>query len=148
VDNGSVIIVIVLVALPVAAIVFAMSAGKAFDQIGKGPLSIEPDSDRGEGGGSSGPPISPAQREAEIRQMIEARSYRREARGEAALDIDAEVSKQLAASPPAGGDAALRDEVRQLVVARNERRVRRGEPGLDVEAEIDRQLRDLEGLGQ
>ena len=77
---------------------------------------------------------------AEIRQLLEAKSARREARGEPPLDVDAEVA---ALTQPQGQDEALRDEVRQLVIARNERRVRRGEEPLDVEAEVDRQLRDL-----
>ncbi|HEY1594137.1 MAG TPA: hypothetical protein VGF74_01975, partial [Thermoleophilaceae bacterium] len=81
-----------------------------------------------------------AEAEAEIRQLVEAKSARREARGEPPLDVDAEVA---ALTRPQGHDEALRDEVRQLVIARNERRLRRGEEPLDVEAEVDRQLRDL-----
>ena len=80
-------------------------------------------------------------REAEIRQMLEARNARRTARGEQPLDIDAELRALTA--PPA--DPALRDEVRTFVEARNRRRVARGEEPLDVEAETDRQLRDLQG---
>jgi hypothetical protein len=78
----------------------------------------------------------------EIRQMLEAKSARREARGEPPLDIDAEMAALTKPATPAA--EALRDEVRQLVIARNERRVRRGEePVEDVEAEVDRQLREL-----
>ena len=79
----------------------------------------------------------------EIRQMLEAKSARREARGEAPLDIEAEVAALT--QPAAPPDADLRDEVRQLVIARNERRARRGEEPLDVESEVDRQLRELGG---
>jgi hypothetical protein len=82
-----------------------------------------------------------AEQAEEIRQMIQARSDRREARGEPPLDVDAEVAALL--RPPGGEDAELREEVRQLVIARNERRARRGEEPLDVEAEVERQLRDL-----
>jgi hypothetical protein len=90
-------------------------------------------------------------REAEIRQMVEAKAYRREARGGEPLDVEAEVKRLLAeteAPPGAGIDRELREEVRQLVRARNERRMRRGEPPLDVETEVQRQVRNLEGLGQ
>jgi hypothetical protein len=88
-------------------------------------------------------------REQEIRQMVEAQSYRGEQRGDRPLDVDAEVEKLLApARRSAGGDRALREEVRQLVVARNERRARQGKKPLDVDGEIERQLRDLENLGQ
>lgn len=88
-------------------------------------------------------PASPAEAQEEIRQMLEAKSRRREARGEQALDIQAEMAALTDA--PSGHDAALRDEVRQLVIARNERRLRQGKEALDVDTEIDRQLRDLRG---
>jgi hypothetical protein len=83
--------------------------------------------------------------EAEIRQMVQAKSDRRVARGEDPLDVEAEVASLTApaAGPAAGVDEGLREEVRQLVVAQNERRARRGEPPLDVDAEVERQLRDV-----
>lgn len=146
-DAGTALIVIVLIALPIGAIVFALGAGNAFSQIGKGDMSIE--QEMPQGSGSLLPPASPEERAAEIRQMVQARSYRRETRGEAPLDIEAEVGKLLYRDrSPLGADRGLRDEVRQLVVARNERRVRQGKSELDVEAEVERQLRELEGLGQ
>ena len=80
-----------------------------------------------------------AEREAEIRQMLEARNARRAARGEATEDVDT----QLRALTAPADDVELRDEVRTLVEATNARRVARGEEPLDVEAEIDRRLRDL-----
>ena len=83
--------------------------------------------------------------------MVEAKSYRRQARGGQPLDIDAEVERLLGETDPGPAvaiDRELREEVRQLVLARNERRMRRGEQPLDVEAEVERQLRNLEGLGQ
>src|SRR6476660_3101293 len=146
---GTILIIVVLIALPVGAIVFARGAGGAFDQIGKGQFAMEEDFPQS----SQGPThaVSPAVREEEIRQMIQARSDRGVARGKEALDVDAEVEKLLAAdtdSPSLGDDRALREEVRQLVVARNERRQRQGREPLDVEREIERQLRDLENLGQ
>ena len=149
---GIVLVIVVLVALPVGAIVFARGAGGALRQIGKGQFAMEEDFPQ-----SSGAPVhavSAEVREEEIRQMIQARSDRGVAKGRKALDVDAEVAKLLAAEPaePAGpglgADRALREEVRQLVVARNERRQRQGKKPLDVEKEIDRQLRELENLGQ
>jgi hypothetical protein len=95
------------------------------------------------GGGPD--PVDPAIQAAEARQMLEAKSYRRQRRGQRPLDVEAEVSRLLE-SPGAqapGVDERLRAEVRQLVVARNERRMRRGEQPLDVEAETERQLKDL-----
>ena len=149
-DTGTVMILVVLLALPIGALVFAMGAGNALKQIGKGDLAIEQDLPQRSGsGGGAGPPVSREEREAEIRQMVQARSYRREQRGEKPLDVDAEVEKLLAPERSSlGADEGLRDEVRQLVVARNERRVRQGRKELDVEKEIERQLRELENLGQ
>jgi hypothetical protein len=146
-DYGTVIILIVVLAIPVAAIAFA-SSGTALKSLGKGPFAI--DRELPTHGMAPPPPISPRMREAEVRQMLEAKSYRREARGESPLDVDAELAKLMEAPAGGGGgvDAELRAEVRALVMARNERRMRRGQPPLDVEEEIERQLRDLEGLGQ
>jgi hypothetical protein len=90
---------------------------------------------------AAGPQSAEAQEE--IRQMLEAKSARREARGEPPLDVDAELASLMQEAPET--DPALRDEVRQLVVARNERRARQGKEPLDVEAEVERQLRDLRG---
>jgi hypothetical protein len=147
-DYGTVMILIVVVAIPVAAIAFA-SSGTALRSLGKGPFAI--DRELPTQGMAPPPPISPKMREAEVRQMLEAKSYRRQARGQAPLDVDAELAKLMEAPSrggPAGVDAELRAEVRALVMSRNERRMRRGQPPLDVEEEIERQLRDLEGLGQ
>jgi hypothetical protein len=147
---GTVLILVVLVALPLGALAFAMGAGNALKQIGKGDFAIEQEMPQ-KGGSGPPPPVPAAVREEEIRQMVTARSYRRVARGEQALDVDAEVEKLLEPAGGSGGlgqDKDLRDEVRQLVVARNERRKRQGKKALDVEQEIERQLSELENLGQ
>lgn len=146
IQSGDVLAAITLLALPIAAIAFARS-GPAWRSIGKGPLSIEQELPPPRLGGGE-PPVDPAVQAAEARQMLEARSFRRQRRGEPALDVDAEVARVLAA--PAArpdADAALRAEVRELVVARNERRMRGGEEPLDVDAEVERQLGDLIGFG-
>ena len=138
VESGLAVVVIVVSILGiVGALVAFVGSGELYDQVGKGGLSIERDPAAGPPPGSA---AARAEAEAEIRQLLEAKSARREARGEPPLDVDAEVA---ALTQPQGQDEALRDEVRQLVIARNERRVRRGEEPLDVEAEVDRQLRDL-----
>jgi hypothetical protein len=146
-SNGDAIIVIVATAIPLGLLSFAMGARNVFDQIGKGAFGMDHDPVASSQGGI--PPASPATREAEIRQMLEAKSYRRQARGQAPLDVDAELERLLREpGPNVGADPALRAEVRDLVVARNHRRARRGEEPLDVDAEVERQLRDLENLGQ
>jgi hypothetical protein len=149
-DPGMVLIVVALLAIPFAALAFATGAGKALKEIGKGQFAIEQEFP----GAGTGPvkPASRAEREAEIRQMLEARAYRAETRGEEPVDVDAELKKVLAADKSSGSslgeDEELRDEVRALVIARNERRGRAGKKPLDVEKEIERQLRELENLGQ
>lgn len=146
---GIVLIVVVVVALPLGAIVFARGAGRSLDEIGKGQFAMEQDFPQSSG--SSTYAVSAEVREEEIRQMIQARSDRGVAKGRKALDVDAEVEKLLASDSGGGGlagDKGLREEVRQLVVARNERRQRQGKKPLDVEKEINRQLSELENLGQ
>jgi hypothetical protein len=148
VEFGTVLILVALVALPLGALAFAMGAGNALRQIGKGDFAIEQEMPQR---GGSPPPVSAAVREEEVRQMVEARSYRRVARGEDALDVEAEVEKLLKPAGGAGGlaqDQDLREEVRQLVIARNDRRKRQGKEALDVEEEVERQLSELENLGQ
>jgi hypothetical protein len=139
----------------VMSIVFLLAKGSMYDEIGSGGL---PGEEEAPGGGSSfgggapdyhalaaGPALGQAEREQEIRQMLQARSERRERRGEPALDVDAEVARLLAAEPASTGhDPGIAEEVLQLVVARNERRERQGLEPLDLEAEVQRTLAELD----
>lgn len=152
ISNGEVILIIVLIAAPIAAIAFVAGAGRAFDQVGKGGLGLEFESDASQGLRDSGAGVNPGKAdEEELRQLLEAKAYRQRARGEQPLDVEAEFDRLIEeSSKPAvvDGDAALREEVRQLVLARNERRLRQGQEPLDVETEVTRQLREFENLGQ
>jgi len=130
----AIVLFVVVGVAAVAAVVALVSSRGTYDQIGRGGLSIGEDRPAAPTG-----PAAAAEREAEIRQMLEARNARRAARGEAPEDVDAQLR---ALSAPAV-DPELREEVRTLVEATNTRRVARGEPPLDVEAEVDRRLRDL-----
>jgi hypothetical protein len=140
----------------VMSIVFLLSKGSMYDEIGSGGLP-----DEGEIPGMRGSPygagapdytsivrspeLQRAEREQEIRQLLQARSERRVRRGEPALDIDAEVAKLLDAQPAnSGHDPGIAEEVLQLVVARNERRERQGLEPLDLEAEVQRTLAELD----
>jgi hypothetical protein len=126
------IVLFVVVGVAAVAAVWALvTSGGSYEQIGRGGMSIDEQ--------PVSAPATAAEREAEIRQMLEARNARRAARGEATEDVDAQLRRLTAPAP----DPELRDEVRTLVQARNARRVARGEEPLDVEAEIDRQLREL-----
>ena len=122
----------------VVAVVVAVSSGGLYERIGRGGLSMDGDDVRP--GPAPGSAQSKAEADAEIRQLVEAKSARRVARGEAPLDVEHEIASL---SRPAPADAGLREEVRQLVVARNERRMARGKEPLDVDEEVERQLRDL-----
>jgi hypothetical protein len=135
---GTVVIVLALVAV-VVAVASYWGSGRLYGGLGKDSLGMDHD-ERGPTA-AAGPQSAEAQEE--IRQMLEAKSARREARGEPPLDVDAELASLMQEAPET--DPALRDEVRQLVVARNERRARQGKEPLDVEAEVERQLRDLRG---
>ena len=125
---GIVLIVVVAVAALIAVGTLATS-GKSYDEIGRGGLSLRDGDD------------PPAAREAEIRQMLDARNALRHRRGRAPLDVEAE----LRALTRPETDPGIESEIRDLVHARNARRARRGEPPLDVEAEVAREIRALGG---
>jgi hypothetical protein len=144
IQAGYVLALITLIALPIALIAFART-GPLWEGVGKGRFAIEQELPPPGRLAQPEPPVDRKLQEAEARQMLEAKSYRRQQRGEAPLDVEAEVRRLLDAPGAAGPaiDEKLRVEVRQLDVARNERRMRRGEQPLDVEAEVQRQLTDL-----
>lgn len=125
----------------VAVIVALLSMrGDRYAHVGRGGLFE--DDDRGRSGSRAAPPpVSAAERDEEIRQMLDARNARRAARGQAPLDVDEEVARL---TRPAV-DPALEGEIRSMVEAKNARRARRGQPPLDVEAEVRRQIRELTG---
>jgi hypothetical protein len=93
VDTGTALVLIALIALPIAAVAFARS-GAAWRSIGKGPLAIE--QDLPPGGPVHDRPVDRALQIAEARQMLEAKSYRREKRGRPPLDVEEETERQLA----------------------------------------------------
>jgi hypothetical protein len=134
VDFGTALIAIAIIAVLVAAVSY-WGTGRIYAGLGReGGLDMTRE-----------PPAqaSGAEVQEEIRQMLEAKSRRRQARGEPGLDVEAELTALTQTT--AAGDPGLRDEVRQLVIARNERRLRQGKEPLDVEAEIERQLRAAGG---
>jgi hypothetical protein len=123
------------------AIALFFLPGDGYADIGRGGLGLDGhEQPRGPQPGSA---AFHAEAAEEIRQMVEARNARREARGQAPLDVDQEIAALTAAPGVSSADPALREEVRQLVVARNERRARQGRPPLNVEEEVERQLREL-----
>ena len=142
-DSFELVLIIVVAVAIVVAVFAALGTGDLYRSIGRGGLSLdEPDRDSGPPAAS---PAGRAEAQAEIRQMVEAKSARSEARGQGPLDVEAEIAALGGGGQAGGRDEALRDEVRELVVARNERRARQGKEPLDVEQEVDRQLRELGG---
>src|SRR3954454_15121753 len=131
---GIVIFGVVIVGA-IVAVITLFGRSQAYDQIGRGGLSLNEDPPPKASSGA----VAVRERDDEIRQMLDARNERRARRGEAPLDVEAELARLTAPAV----DPGLEAEVRQLVIARNERRERRGQPPLDVEEEVARQLREL-----
>lgn len=137
------VVIFVVVGLgAVLAVISLFGRSRLYDDIGRGGLSIGEDRDM-RPSGSGEQPVSAAEREDDIRQMLEARNARRAAQGRPTVDVEAELAELT--KPAAAADPEILEEVRQLVEARNSRRIARGQEPLDVEAEIARQLRDLPG---
>jgi hypothetical protein len=149
----------------IVAIVAICGAIVAVGMLGKGRLGSLYDHIGQEGDYSAavprpeprpGSPAAVAERDLEVRQMLQARNERRARSGQAPLNLDAELARLLhaPAGEPAGEDVAeaqaarhdpeLVEELRQLAQARNQRRIRRGEPPLDVPAEVQRALSELD----
>src|SRR5687767_8879483 len=141
---GIVIFVVVGVSV-VIAVISLFGRSRLYDDIGRGGLSIGEDRDmrpRSAPAGVGGP-TSTAERDDDIRQMLEARNARHAAQGRPTVDVEQELAQLT--QPAAASDPEILEEVRALVEARNARRIARGKEPLDVEAEIARQLRDLPG---
>jgi hypothetical protein len=86
-DAFAVVVVVVTILAAIVGLVTLGGRARAYDDIGKGGLSL----DR--------PPPEPAGtvvRDEEIRQMLAARNERRARKGEPPLDVEAEVRRQLA----------------------------------------------------
>ena len=84
---GTVVIVLAVVGLVVAAASYWRS-GQVYRGLGRDGLTLDSETSRP----ASGSPASAAEAQEEIRQMLEAKSARREARGQPALDVDAELA--------------------------------------------------------
>ena len=137
----NVVIWVVCVLAVLIALGALIASRKTWEDFGKGRFVMDGDSRRDSRSSSGG---AVAERDAEIRQLLEARNERRARRGEPPIDIEQELARLTTAAPAI--DPELREEIRQLVIARNHRRVRAGKPPLDVDAEIEREIAGLSGL--
>lgn len=122
-----------------AALAALVLSGKTWEEYGKDHLLMDNDHAAEPRAGSAAAIV---ERDAEIRQLLEARNLRRQRRGEPPIDIEGELRRLTTPTI----DAELRSEIRDLVVARNHRRARAGKPPLDVEAEIEREIARLPGI--
>ena len=116
-----------------------VTSGRLWRDIGKSHMLMEKDNER------QPPPESAAalsERDAEIRQLLQARNELRQRRGAATVDVEQELARLKTPTV----DPALREEIREHVVARNHRRERAGKPALDVEVEVERVIAGLGGL--
>jgi hypothetical protein len=145
---GTVLLIVCVVSLVIAVLALTWNR-RTWEEYGKRGLILESE----QPGSAEPPPGSPAdaaQREDEIRELLEARNARRARRGEALLNVEEEISalsEPTAGAPRPDIDPELRAEIRQLVVARSERLVRAGKPPLDVEHEVQRQIDALGDRG-
>jgi len=121
------------------ALLALASSGAVWKEFGRNRLILDRDLP---GGPAPGSAAALLERDAEIRQMLDARNARRLRRGERPVDVEQELARLTA--PQIDGE--LRAEIRDLVIARNHRRARAGKPPLDVEAEIEREIAGLSGL--
>jgi hypothetical protein len=135
----NIVIWVVCILALVIALGALIASRNTWEEFGKGRFVMDRDSAPAP---EPGPGAAPAERDAEIRQLLEARNARRARRGEPPIDVEQELARLTAPAV----DPALREEIRQLVVARNHRRVRAGKPPLDVEAEVEREIAELSGL--
>lgn len=93
VSNGEVIIIVVAVVAPIAAVAFA-GAGAVYRQIGRGTFAMDHERRDSQGLDLSSA-AGLAEQQAELRQMLEAKAYRQRRRGEEPLDVEREVARQL-----------------------------------------------------
>ncbi len=128
----NIVIWVVCIVAVLVAFVALIAGRKTWEDYGKGRFVMDHEAPRDRA-------ASVAERDDEIRQLLEALGEHRARRGEAPVDVDSELARLTAPAI----DPALREEIRQLVVARNHRRVRAGKPPLDVEAEIEREIASL-----
>ncbi len=133
-------IVVAVLGAVVAALAFLRSGG-VYEELGKGDLALDESGAKGPAPGSA---AWRAEADMELRQLLEAKAARAEARGEEPIDVERELAR-LSGQAATATDPALLAEVRDMVIASNERRERRGQPPLDVDAEIERRLRDATG---
>jgi hypothetical protein len=152
--NPLIDLVVAIVALCGAiGMIGMLRTSSLYDRIGEGGVStpVSPPEPR------PGSAAAVAEQEAEVKQMLQARSDRRVRQGEEPIDVEAEAKRllQRPAGSPAGAHAAaggeahrhdpeLVEELRQLAEARNQRRLRKGETPIDVRAEVERALAELE----
>jgi hypothetical protein len=145
-SGGALVVLVTAALIVVVSVAFIVTGGRgsAYDQIGAGGIMREDEYAGGTPPAAHESAAGQAEREREIRQMLNARSERLVRGGQPPLDVDAELERLLSGEhAPSAPDPELVAEVRTLVQARNERRIRQGIEPLDVDAEVTRTLEQL-----
>lgn len=135
-DAFGTLVWVVAIVGALVAVYTLIGTGRSYREIGGGGMPHDED-DRCD----VAPMGADAERDLEIRQMLEARNARRARRGEEQQDVEAQLAALTRPAPVV--DDELREEIRQHVVAHNARRVRAGREPVDVDEEIERRIRDL-----
>jgi hypothetical protein len=134
-DAFGTVVWVVAVVGALVAVYTLVGTGRTYREIGDRGIAHDEDDT------AATPMSADAERDMEIRQMLEARNARRTRRGEAPQDVEAELAALT--RPATAVDDELREEIRQHVLARNARRVRAGGKPVDVDEEIERRIREL-----
>lgn len=137
-ETALIVIVLVVLIWIGASLWIVTGTRDAWRDIGTGTWSMDHEKTMYGGAGAE----SAAEREADLKALIDARNERRRLRGEPELDVSEELAR-LSAPLPGTRDSELEAEIRAHVEARNARLLGAGKPGIDVEAEIARRLSEL-----
>jgi hypothetical protein len=92
----AIVIVAVVAAAALVAVATLATSARAYDQIGRGGLSLHDGADRPAGDPLRSSGAAAREREDEIRQMLEARNELRRRHGREPLDVEAEVARRIA----------------------------------------------------
>src|SRR5436305_1292412 len=108
-QKGGALLVFTGIAAPLIGLLLKRVSG-GWETMGGGPFAILDERPQ-KGAPGARPAVDPAIQAAEVRQMLEAKSQRLQARGEAPLDVEAEAGRLLAAAEQPRGEDAMDAEL-------------------------------------
>src|SRR5690606_35035325 len=107
-ELGLAVLLFTGVAAPLAGLLLRGVAG-GWESLGGGPFALLREEPARRRPGGAAEPVDPAIQAAEVRQMLAAKSARRERRGEAPLDVEAEAERLLAEAEAEAAEAGGAD---------------------------------------